>query len=207
MITDPHAEQAQTPVAALPAAGAELPDALLDDLGLAFRRLRRSIVRPPYVDVPVPSLGRPLAIAKVLACRTIQELGELAPVVTVKDVAAALHLQHSTVSRLLGSVEAEGLLVRQVDLADRRRTTLVLTERGRAVVLDSMRLRRDLVRAVLAGWPTADVTALIALLTRLADCAAERLPALMDAADAGQTRDATEVADGVQFTAPTEPDR
>lgn len=164
------------------ATGTTLPDALLDDLDEAFRRLRRSIVKPPYTDVPVPSLGRPLAVAKLLACTTIHQLGASGTVVTVKDVAAALHLQHSTVSRLLGEVEADGLLARDVDQGDRRRTQVALTDMGLSVVRDSVRMRRDAVRAVLQGWPEPDIARLIELLTRLAESAAERLPALLDPA-------------------------
>lgn len=159
-----------------PPAPCALPDALLDGLERAFRRLRRSIVKPRYAQVPVPSSGRPLALAKVHACSAIYDLSCSGTAVTVKDVAVALHLQHSTVSRLLGEVEAEGLLVREVDPADRRRTTVALTDTGAALVHDAAQVRRDRIRAVLEDWPATDVATLVTLLSRLAESAAARLP-------------------------------
>ena len=122
----PHARP--TPSAVAPTSGAglpgsHLPDELVDTLDKAFRRLRKSMVRPPAGSVPVPALGRQLDMAKVFACDAVAELSERSTAVAVKDVAAELDLEHSTVSRLLGEIEDDGLVTRGVDPADRRRTT------------------------------------------------------------------------------------
>lgn len=98
-----------------------LPDDLVDRLDRGFRRLRRSMVRSPLASVPIPTLGRPLDAATLFACDAVAELSEADRPVAVKDVATALELEHSTVSRLLGDAAAEGLLVRSEDPGDRRR--------------------------------------------------------------------------------------
>ncbi|MFN8169489.1 MAG: MarR family winged helix-turn-helix transcriptional regulator [Candidatus Nanopelagicales bacterium] len=168
--------------------GAHLPDVLVDGLDRAFRRLRKSMVRPPAGMVPVPSLGRQLDIAKIFACDAVAELTSTSSAVAVKDVAAALDLEHSTVSRLLGEVEEDGLVSRGVDPADRRRTTVALTPLGHAVVADSTAMTRFLTRILLADWPRRDVEDLTRLLSRLADTVQARVEALPELAQAEMCR-------------------
>ncbi len=155
-----------------------LPDALIDSLDRAFRRLRKSMVKPPGGQVPVPSLGRQLDMAKIFACDAIAELSESSRSVSVKDVAAGLDLEHSTVSRLLGEIEDDGLLVRGTDPADRRRTTVALTDLGRAVVSDATAMSRFFTRILLEEWDRADVEQLTGLMTRLAETVQARLQEL-----------------------------
>lgn len=171
-----------------PRGGEQLGDDLLDDLDGAFRRLRRALVKPPHTTVPVPSLGRPLELAKLLACDALADLAgddtDRTPV-TVKDVAVALQLEHSTVSRLLGDMEGDALVQRGVDDADRRRTTVALTDTGWAAVQDQRELRRLVTRAVLVGWTPQDATTLTTLLDRLADAVVAQVPELVERARAG----------------------
>jgi DNA-binding MarR family transcriptional regulator len=168
--------------------GGHLPDELVDTLDKAFRRLRKAMIRPPAGLVPVPSLGRQLDIAKIFACDAVSELAETQASVSVKDVATTLDLDHSTVSRLLGEVEADGLLVRAQDTADRRRTTVSLTALGTAVVADATAMTRFFSRLLLADWPRQDVEDLQRLLTRLADTVAAKLDVLPEIAMAELAR-------------------
>jgi DNA-binding MarR family transcriptional regulator len=176
--------EASSPSSAADAApiGGHLPDQLVDTLDKAFRRLRKSMVRPPAGAVPVPSLGRQLDMAKIFACDAVAELAERSSTVTVKDVAAELDLEHSTVSRLLGEVEDDGLVSRGVDPADRRRTTVSLTPLGRAVVSDSTAMTRVFTRILLADWPRRDVEDLTRLITRLAETVHAKLEVLPELA-------------------------
>jgi DNA-binding MarR family transcriptional regulator len=170
------------PVSAADAPGAHLPDALIATLDRAFRRLRKLMIRPPAGLVPVPALGRQLDIAKIFACDAVAELSAARETVTVKDVAAELDLEHSTVSRLLGEMEEDGLVVRGSDPADRRRTTVQLSDLGRAVVADATAMTRFFTRILLADWPREDVETLTALMGRLAETVQQRLDALPDLA-------------------------
>lgn len=156
-------------------AGAHLPDDLVDALDRSFRKLRKSMIRPPAGQVPVPALGRQVDMAKVFACDAVSELFERNGVVSVKDVAEELDLEHSTVSRLLGDVEHDGLVVRGVDPADRRRTTIALTDLGRAVVADTTAISRFFTRILLSEWEREDVEQLAVLMRRLSDTVQKRL--------------------------------
>lgn len=162
--------------------GTHLPDQLVDTLDKAFRRLRKAMIRPPAGLVPVPALGRQLDIAKIFACDAVAELAETQDSVTVKDVATVLDLEHSTVSRLLGEVESDGLVVRGQDPTDRRRTTITLTDLGRAVVADATAMTRFFSRLLLADWSREDVEDLQRLMTRLADTVASKLDVLPEIA-------------------------
>jgi DNA-binding MarR family transcriptional regulator len=162
--------------------GSPLSDGLVDTIDRSFRRLRKSMIKPPSGLVPVPSLGHPLEFAKIAACDAIDELAQTSPVVSVKDVAAALDLEHSTVSRLLSEIEDDGLLVRGEHPQDRRRTTVELTDLGRAVVSDATAMTRFFTRALLSEWPVEDVQALSRLITKLADTVHSRLAALPELA-------------------------
>jgi len=158
--------------------GSHLPDTLVDTLDKAFRRIRKTMIRPPAGQVPVPALGRQLDMAKVFACDAVAELSSRGESVSVKDVAAELDFEHSTVSRLLGDVEADGLVVRGVDPADRRRTTVALTDLGSAVVADSTAISRFFTRILLAEWPREDVEQLSRLMGKLAETVHTRLDLL-----------------------------
>lgn len=85
------------------------------------------------------------------------------------DVATAMRLDLSTVSRHIQALERDGYLLRTGDPADRRACRLAVTPQGRAV-LDQMREQRiaDLSQAV-AGWTARDRAALCGLLGRLAE--------------------------------------
>jgi DNA-binding MarR family transcriptional regulator len=170
------------PVSAPDAPGSHLPDGLVDSLDRAFRRLRRSMIRPPQGLVPVPALGRQLDVAKIFACDAVADLAATRRTVTVKDVAAMLDLEHSTVSRLLGEMEDDGLVARGSDHTDRRRTTVTLTDLGRAVVADATLMTRFFMRLMLSDWPREDVESLTRLLGRLAETVHVKLDLLPEQA-------------------------
>lgn len=174
--------------------GTHLPDQLVDTLDKAFRRLRKAMIRPPAGLVPVPSLGRQLDIAKIFACDAVAELSADHTTVSVKDVALTLDLEHSTVSRLLTEVEADGLVVRGQDPVDRRRTTVELTELGQAVVADSTAMTRFFTRLMLAEWTREDVEDLQRLMTRLAETVATKLDLLPEIAMNELARENPELA-------------
>ena len=175
--------------------GTHLPDQLVDTLDKAFRRLRKAMIRPPAGLVPVPSLGRQLDIAKIFACDAVAELSADHDTVSVKDVAQALDLEHSTVSRLLGEVESDGLVVRGQDPVDRRRTTVELTDLGTAVVTDSTNMTRFFTRLMLAEWTRQDVEDLQRLMTRLAETVATKLDVLPELAMNELAREHPELAE------------
>ena len=76
-----------------------------------------------------------------------------------RDIAAALFLDSSSVVRVLGNLEAAGLIERGANEADRRAKAIVITASGRALVGRLERTSEDLERELLAGLPQADIAA------------------------------------------------
>jgi DNA-binding MarR family transcriptional regulator len=156
--------------------GGHLPNELVDSVDRTFRRLRKATVKPPAAQMPMPCLGHPLDMAKIFACDAVSELADGGTAVTVKDVALALDLEHSTVSRLLGELHDDGLIVRGMDPVDRRRTTVELTDLGREVVAEATTLSRFFTRILLADWTRDEVDELARVMARLATTIHDRLP-------------------------------
>jgi DNA-binding MarR family transcriptional regulator len=156
--------------------GGHLPNELVDTVDKTFRRLRKATVKPPAAQMPMTCLGHPLDMAKIFACDAVSELADGGTAVTVKDVALALDLEHSTVSRLLGELHDDGLIVRGMDPVDRRRTTVELTDLGREVVAEATTLSRFFTRILLAEWTRDEVDELARVMARLAATIQERLP-------------------------------
>lgn len=160
-------------------------DPAIGDLIRAFTRLRRLMVKPAASLLPLPSTGRRVDLAKLMACQAVAEAvagvpgsaGGAPP--TVKDVALALELEHSTASRLLGEAEGEGLVVRSTDPADRRRTTVELTDLGRTVVRESTAIQVRVLGAALADWESDEIRTLAGLVQRFAGSLHKELPDIL----------------------------
>lgn len=160
---------------------------LLLRINRAVMRMRRVIVKPPELSMPMPSLGRSVDFAKVHACMAIAEGAvDGAPtgpdghrVSTVKDVAAFMQVDHSTASRLLSEAEADGLVERGTDPEDRRRTTVSLTDIGRLVLQDSIAMRTWAMSQAFDQWSEKDLKTLAIMLERMAQTLVERMPDLM----------------------------
>ncbi|MGV1037302.1 MAG: MarR family winged helix-turn-helix transcriptional regulator [Candidatus Nanopelagicales bacterium] len=160
--------------------------AAIERLDRNFLRMRRMMVKPAATTLPMAATGDKVDIAKVMACMAIAdatiETQPDADPTTIKQVATALELDHSTASRLLTEAEAEGLVLRGTDPTDRRRTVVELTDTGRAVVAESAAMRLWVLDQVLADWNRADVDTLADLIERITDSLTHRLPEVMCAA-------------------------
>ena len=174
----------QLPEGVLPELPADSPHtvASLEHLDRTFLQLRRFLIKPEVASIPIPSIGRSVDLAKVMACIAIAEGPEITghghpP--TVKDVAAVLLLDHSTASRLLSEAEAEGLIRRSTDPSDRRRTVVELTDVGTAVWRESSQIRTWAIGILLRDWTADEVSTLTAQLDRLLNTFATRLPELL----------------------------
>jgi DNA-binding MarR family transcriptional regulator len=85
----------------------------------------------------------------------------------LSDVAAALELDASTISRQVRQLDAAGLVTRRADPADGRAALLAATESGKNLSSTLQRLRVDRLEAALAGWSAADRRHLVRLTERL----------------------------------------
>jgi DNA-binding MarR family transcriptional regulator len=119
----------------------------------------------------LPSLRRLTAInrgldrASIPLLGVLEEQGELRP----SDLAAALELDPSTVSRQIRHLEGKGLVSRSADRDDRRASLIGLTGAGRSGLSAIRRTRAAVLQHVLADWSDHDRELLLGLLDRLLD--------------------------------------
>ncbi|HEX4655502.1 MAG TPA: MarR family transcriptional regulator [Mycobacteriales bacterium] len=79
----------------------------------------------------------------------------------IGDLAAHEHVSAPTATRLVASLEIEGLLGRQVDDDDRRSALISLTDQGRQSLAELRRKRTEALAARLAGLSAADLDHLV----------------------------------------------
>lgn len=94
----------------------------------ALHTLLMELVRSVGLLQPDQAVGVQLSMSEIFA---VHELDVQGPV-TQQDLADRLHLEKSTVSRLVANLESRELLVRERDPDNRRSYRLRLTETGRA---------------------------------------------------------------------------
>ncbi|MGP3975908.1 MarR family winged helix-turn-helix transcriptional regulator [Streptomyces sp. 8N114] len=85
---------------------------------------------------------------------------------TVTEVAALLGVDQPRSSRLASQALQAGLLRREADQHDGRRSLLTLTPEGRDVLTRIRTFRREVIAEATAGWTAEDRAALAHLLTR-----------------------------------------
>jgi DNA-binding MarR family transcriptional regulator len=90
----------------------------------------------------------------------LHDTGPLRP----SALAAHFHLDASTISRQVASLEHAGLITREPDAEDRRACRLRLTGHGRTVLTTTRPERRGVVRELLQSWSPGDLANFASLL-------------------------------------------
>lgn len=98
----------------------------------------------------------------------LRRIGE-AHTLRASDLAAALSVDVSTVSRQVKQLEVDGLVAREPDPSDGRASVLTLTAAGHDAVERLRQARKEVLAEVVANWPEGDRAALAELICRLAD--------------------------------------
>jgi DNA-binding MarR family transcriptional regulator len=126
----------------------------------------------------VVSLGRRLRLERTAASPTALELSVLGHLhrrgpVTPGDLAAAERVQPQSLTRTLTNLEARGLMLREPDLADGRRSLLAITDSGLVALRGEMQQRDSWLTAAMAAQLTSTEIELLRLagelMERLAD--------------------------------------
>ena len=134
---------------------------LAAQLEATFRLLGKRIYLPSVRQLRAVSPGLDQASVPLLGA--IEERGECRP----SDLAAAVELDLSTVSRQLRQLEQAGLVSRRPDSDDRRAFRIRLTESG-AARLGAIRMSRArMLDEVFSSWPEDQRADLLRLLDRL----------------------------------------
>src|SRR5579884_2494565 len=131
----------------------------VDDLNRELLTLARRIRSKPPVAGDHPYLEASLdALCGVLAARGAMRF---------TDLAEALWLDKSTVTRQVTTLEHLGFVERTPDPSDGRAALVGLTDDGRDILNRSRQARREGTSELLADWDIDDVTTFAALLERL----------------------------------------
>jgi DNA-binding MarR family transcriptional regulator len=101
--------------------------------------------------------------AGYLALRTLESLGP----VSATALAKTLRLDASTVTRQIRALESGGFVQRRPDLADRRSSSIVLTQEGRQMMEGVERERRRRMDALFKEWTDQEKANLGLALRRL----------------------------------------
>ena len=101
--------------------------------------------------------------AGYLALRTLERLGP----VRTNELAEALHLDASTVTRQVTALAAGGFVARRPDPADGRSSILVVTTEGRRIMRTVERERRVLLQELFSDWAEDERRDLGRVLTKL----------------------------------------
>ena len=109
--------------------------------------------------------GEPVAVAEAHA---LKELAQDAPL-SQNDLAARLHLEKSTVSRLVGIMESRGWIARGRSAQDGRARELRLTDTGWQMTADLAEARRAKFARVFDAIPEAERAAVLESLQMLVE--------------------------------------
>lgn len=101
--------------------------------------------------------------------RLLEALAAASTPMSVSEVAEHIGVDQPRASRLVQAAVEASHVRREADESDARRTRIMLTDEGRAVISQARGARVNAVEQALADFTDADQAQLAALLTRLAD--------------------------------------
>jgi DNA-binding MarR family transcriptional regulator len=96
----------------------------------------------------------------------VEEAEETGEPATVTSVAAALNVDQPRASKLVAAAVAAGLVRREADQADGRRSFLVRTPEGRRVAAEIHAFRQEAIGKAVAEWPDSERAEFARLLTK-----------------------------------------
>lgn len=133
-----------------------------DDVGVVELELLK-LVRHLETFGRKSSLYQEVDRAGYLALRTLDRLGPSC----INGLAQELHLDSSTVTRQVGTLESAGFVTRQVDPNDGRSWLIDLTPGGRKAMRTVERGRRQAIDSMLVDWQLKDVSDLSRTISKL----------------------------------------
>jgi DNA-binding MarR family transcriptional regulator len=135
---------------------------MTDDVGVVELELLK-LVRHLETFGRKSSLYQEVDRAGYLALRTLDGLGPSC----INGLARELHLDSSTVTRQVSTLESAGFVTRQVDPNDGRSWLIDLTPEGRKAMRTVERGRRRAIDSMLAEWHSKEVGDLARTISQL----------------------------------------
>jgi DNA-binding MarR family transcriptional regulator len=117
-----------------------------------------------FVESKLSAIG--LSIPKLAALSRLAEAGDSLP---LGQLAERLACVKSNVTQLVDRLEADGLVERTLDQADRRSRLAVLTPAGRAAHVEGARVLQEAERQVFNGLSEDESLRLAEIIAKLAD--------------------------------------
>ncbi|HEV7307754.1 MarR family transcriptional regulator [Ensifer sp.] len=130
---------------------------LFDALSLVNRKLRA------VFDAQVKERGLTLSRARALFALTRKDG------LNQRELADELDIETPTLVRLLDGMEKQGFIERRVEVSDRRAKQIHMTDLGRAVADDILRLADEIRAEVLQGVDRAELAVTLRVVRSLAD--------------------------------------
>jgi DNA-binding MarR family transcriptional regulator len=140
-------------------------------IGLAMSTLLRAAARAKAQDAAAGGVFHSMGVLWVL-----NESGPL----RANLLAEAVHADPSTLSRQVSALADQGLISREPDPADGRATLLSVTDAGRTVLAERMKLREQHLSSLTEAWSARDREQFADLFDRFATAFATSLPHLTD---------------------------
>ncbi len=140
------------------------PDGVLEAIEVAMVRIRR---RQMGLALAMQTGEREHGPYRVLD--VVEAAEESGSPVTVSVVADVLQLDQPRASRLVAAAVEAGLVRREADQADGRRSLLVRTRAGRTASEEMHKFRRTRFAKAMSGWTAAEREIFADLLTRFVE--------------------------------------
>lgn len=141
----------------------------LDILDECLARIYVARQRPSWRLQLFDGLTHLRSLSDLRVLRAVERCTASTGAASVRDVADALGIEHSSASRAVTGVVQAGFLDKTQSSEDQRRCLLMLTPLGERALAEATDRRRSMVGEHVAGWSAAELTTLTTLLGRLAD--------------------------------------
>lgn len=136
----------------------------LDELLVRIHVVRQ---RPGWRRRLIDASGSVPSLSTLRVLRAVEQGEKAGRNPSIGEVAEYMAVEHSTASRTVANVVADGLLTKTLAAEDQRRCLLALTDEGRKALAAVTERRQEMVAETVADWPEPDVDTLVDLLQRL----------------------------------------
>ena len=141
------------------------------------RSLKEEIVKALFrfrkVGMILPK-SADLNMTELLVMRRIEEMSTLADnSINLSEIHCNLHITKSAISQMLNSLEKKGYIQRSIDVSDRRRVLVNLTENGTMVVKETKESVNNHLGEIVSRLGDENTKQLILLLEQVSDISEE----------------------------------
>ncbi|MCM2400502.1 MarR family winged helix-turn-helix transcriptional regulator [Rhizobium sp. S153] len=131
-------------------------DETITFIGRSMGRMRLMIGRRFIGKLAISRVGASMELSHLDVIAMVRRLGD-GQEVTIGAIAEQLRVDPSRSSRIVADLVRQGLLRREVSQEDARRTIVVITPLGQALLEKVDEVKRETIREIVADWPQEDI--------------------------------------------------